>query len=132
MNKKSLITILFIFLAGCAGSPVRISMLSPQELKAENAWNLCGAYAHGHSEKVKAELVRRGEIPDDEWPLIEQNKIRIGMSEFGLVCSWGGAYRINETVGSWGVHKQWVYRACRSCSAQYVYTENGKVSSWQN
>lgn len=135
MVKKLSFTIFVIVIASCAGSPARIGMMSPQELKSENSFNLCNAYANWGSDNVKAELIRRGEIPEDEWSLIEQKEIRIGMSELGLVCSWGRPSidgNVNESVGSWGVDKQWVYRACSSCSAQYVYTKNGKVSSWQN
>lgn len=122
-------------LSGCAGSPARIAMMSQEELKSVDSHDLCFAYDMNHSEEIKAELKRRDAIPEKEWALIDQNKINIGMSELGLVCSWGGVGlygSVNKSVGSWGVHKQWVYRACRSCSANYVYTENGKVKSWQN
>ena len=121
-------------LASCAGSPVRIAMMSQEELKSVDSHDLCFAYDMNHSEKIKAELKRRAAIPEHEWPLIDQNKIKLGMSELGLVCSWGGVGlygAVNQSVGSWGVHKQWVYRACHSCRANYVYTENGKVKSWQ-
>jgi len=110
-------------------------MKSPEELRTENSFNLCNAYAYSKSEKAKAELKRRNAIPDDEWSVIEQKKIRMGMSELGLVCSWGkpSLYgTINKTVTRYGERKQWVYRSCSSCKGQYVYTENGKVTSWQN
>jgi len=56
------------------------------------------------------------------------------MSELALVCSWGGGpfVTVHESVGSWGVYKQWAYQTCSSCTTRYVYTENGKVTSWQN
>lgn len=58
--------------------------------------------------------------------LMSQKKISMGMSEHGLVCSWGHPDRINESVGRWGVHKQYVY------GRQYVYVENGEVEGWSN
>ena len=34
----------------------------------------------------------------------------------------------NRSVGSWGIHEQWVYRSYDL----YVYFENGILTSWQN
>jgi hypothetical protein len=39
----------------------------------------------------------------------------------------GEANEINRTVGSWGVHEQWVYT-----NNFYLYFENGKLTSYQN
>ncbi len=59
---------------------------------------------------------------------IRSKEIRMGMSECELYASWGHPNSQNRTVGSWGVHIQHVYRDFRS----YVYTENGRVTSWQD
>jgi hypothetical protein len=59
--------------------------------------------------------------------LIKNNKIAMGISEQVLTCSWGAPNRINDTVGHWGAHRQYVYG-----SGQYVYVENGVVKSWQS
>ena len=40
--------------------------------------------------------------------------------------SLGSPNDINRTVGSWGVHEQWVYNKI------YLYFENGKLNSYQN
>ncbi|MGY3214717.1 hypothetical protein [Mucilaginibacter sp. HD30] len=37
---------------------------------------------------------------------------------------------INRTVGSWGVHEQWVYD--KGDKSEYLYFENGKLTSWQD
>ena len=135
MFRNIVITLYFVILAGCAGSPARIGMMSPEELRAENSYNLCNAYAFDKSEKSKNELIRREAIPKEEWPIIEQKKIIIGMSELGLICSWGLPGidgNVNKTVTAGGVRKQWVYRGCRVCKGKYVYTENGKITGWQN
>lgn len=52
-------------------------------------------------------------------------QIQIGMPEPLLILSWGVAEDVNETVTRYGVHKQHVY------GKQYVYTENGFITSWQ-
>ena len=33
---------------------------------------------------------------------------------------------INKTVGSWGIHEQWIY------SSHFLYFENGILTSWQD
>jgi hypothetical protein len=57
---------------------------------------------------------------------IRQQKIVLGMTAPQVLLSWGKPEDINRSVGSWGVHEQWVY------GNQYVYLENGKVDSFQD
>jgi hypothetical protein len=58
---------------------------------------------------------------------IADKKIKLGMSEQALLCSWGEPPGgVHSSVGSWGVRKQYVY------AGTYVYVENGKVTSWQD
>ena len=125
--------IIILVIVGCAGSPAHVSIMSVDQLKSLDTISLCHAYGVFKSDKVKAEIKRRRLIPAHEWPTINESKVAIGMSELALICSWGhpGFRNIHETTGSWGVHKQWVYERSRYYN-QYVYTENGKVTSWQN
>lgn len=58
---------------------------------------------------------------------VKKEVIRIGMSECSLYASWGDPKDINSSVGRWGVHKQHVYGG-----RQYVYTENGRITAWQD
>lgn len=53
-------------------------------------------------------------------------KLLIGMSKEAVILSWGKPDDIHKTVGSWGVHEQWIY------GSQYVYFENGILTSWQD
>jgi len=41
--------------------------------------------------------------------------------------SWGSPSDINKTIGSFGVHEQWVYGL-----GSYVYFENGVITTIQN
>lgn len=50
----------------------------------------------------------------------------IGMSREMATISLGRPNDINRTVGSWGVHEQWVY------DDLYLYFENGKLTSYQD
>lgn len=60
---------------------------------------------------------------------IAQREVFIGMTADEARLSWGEPSRINSTIGSYGRHEQWVYR--RSGGTQYIYIQNGKVSSIQ-
>ena len=69
--------------------------------------------------------------------MIDSGYIQVGMSEVALWCLKGGIMQgvngsVNTTTGSWGVNKQYVYRPLgMNGPANYVYVENGKVTSWQ-
>jgi len=49
----------------------------------------------------------------------------VGMTKEMAKISLGNPKDINKTVGSWGVHEQWVYDNI------YLYFENGKLASYQ-
>jgi hypothetical protein len=143
--------ILIFAIAGCAGSPAQVLTMNPEKLQEVGIGPLCNAYAYsGHeNETLETEIRRRDTMlaadpsynPDRlpfterEWDAIKGKKIFIGMSEAALYCSWGAPSQcgdINTSVGSWGTHRQIVYRGCGSySSSRYVYTENGYVTSWQ-
>lgn len=58
---------------------------------------------------------------------IIDGKVWIGMTGEMAIESIGKPNDINRTVGSWGVHEQWVYGR-----DVYLYFENGKLTSWQD
>ena len=63
-----------------------------------------------------------------KWGKIVANKeIMVGMTKAMVIDSWGKPDDINRSVGSWGVYEQWVYG-----DGQYLYFENGKLTSWQD
>jgi hypothetical protein len=73
---------------------------------------------------VKKEAARR-KLQFNE-KLVLDEKIKIGMSQCQMYASWGEPNDENRSVGPWGVHIQHVY------GNSYVYTENGKIKSYQN
>jgi hypothetical protein len=81
-------------------------------------------------EKRILDLKEKYELTDDQCTLIKKHKIYIGMPEDALVESWGTPGDINRSVGSWGVHKQYVYG--NFPNSYYVYVDNGIVTSWQD
>ncbi len=61
------------------------------------------------------------------------NKLKVGNYWIGMNCemaiiSLGYPNDINRTVGTWGVHEQWVY----SNKGIYLYFENGRITSYQD
>lgn len=52
------------------------------------------------------------------------------MSEAMVLESWGVPHDTNRSVGSWGIHEQWIYKKGKYDS-YYLYFENGKLTSWQ-
>ena len=74
---------------------------------------------------VKAEARTRKLTFDDSQ--IRSKFVVIGMSECQLYAVWGRPEAQNRSVGSWGVHVQFVYGG-----GSYIYLENGRVTSWQD
>ena len=61
------------------------------------------------------------------------HKISQVILKIAVVASWGRPNDINRSVGSWGIHEQWVYGGYPSSSkATYVYFEDARVTSWQD
>jgi len=58
---------------------------------------------------------------------ILDRKIWLGMTSEMAIESWGKPNENNRSIGSWGVHEQWVYG-----SNVFLYFENGKLTSWQD
>ena len=57
---------------------------------------------------------------------IINHRIWKGMSSEMARLSIGNPKDINQTVGDWGIHEQWVY------DSRYLYFENGILKSWQD
>lgn len=60
--------------------------------------------------------------------LLKNQKIRHGMTKCMLYASFGQPVLENKTTGRWGVHIQHVFGKYD----EFVYTENGRVTGWQN
>lgn len=64
--------------------------------------------------------------------LIQEKTISIGMNTEEVIASRGLPNNIHKTVGSWGVHEQWIYGSPLYRGCFYLYFEDGKVTAWQN
>jgi len=89
--------------------------------------DLCSRFGRYHAEEDRAEIRKRKIVSQSEWPLVDAHRVRVGMSEVALLCSFGPPDSINRTVTSALVQKQYIYG-----DDSYVYVENGRVISFQN
>ena len=139
---KIFVLIGILFLAGCVapGTPAPLpNVASTQSLCA---WygglngvgmklkNYNGYITKQEKEEARAELLsRKDQFTDQEWAEIESPYPRpfVGMSETAMICAFGTT-AANSSNGSWGVSKQYVYE---NRHVDYIYTRNGKVTSWQ-
>lgn len=57
---------------------------------------------------------------------VADKKIWIGMTKDMCIDSWSEPRDRNRSVGTWGVHEQWIYYNT------YLYFEDGVLTSWQD
>ena len=124
MKKRIMVLVtIAVWFIGCTNPMANITPSEFQEIRLED---LVHQYQNRRPRVIKNELIRRKAVPLHEWQYIDQKRLVVGMSEVGLQLSWG----YPRSVGSWGVHKQYIYSSDRAQS-KYVHLKNGKVSSWQ-
>lgn len=86
--------------------------------------------------ELEKKLAQHPEWTEQDKGYIRRHEIRIGMSKSAVIASWGDPIDINRTVGSWGIHEQWIYSFGSASSIgyehKYLYFENGKLTSFQD
>lgn len=92
-----------------------------------NTDQLCREYRLYKTPEAQVRLRDSKEFPPADMYAINDAKVYIGISEKAMFCVMGPPDDANRSVGSWGVHVQYVYRG-----RVYIYTQNGKVTSWQD
>lgn len=118
--------------SACSHSPLAVSLESPAGLQAEDTTNLCWIVGFNGSgvSTARAELERRQALTEEEWHLVDQHKIRIGMSRYAVLASWGPPTDVKQQTNEYGL-TQLVWRwQRRNGTAQVVYIENDAVASF--
>lgn len=118
---------------GCAVAPERMANKSDLEVcrsfgiyRASGLW---ATSANSYHEEIK----RRNLLSDDDWQMIGPKKIKVGMSRCAMYVAFGAPDRENATTSAYGRRVQHVYNAgYRFIKAYYIYTENDKVTAWQD
>lgn len=67
------------------------------------------------------------DISNEIWELIQDRKVRVGMTELECELSWGRPEKINSTISDSGKQQQWVYS-----TSSYLYFEGGRLTTIQN
>ena len=75
---------------------------------------------------MEAEIYKRKLINDDSLAYIFKKSLRIGANECEIYAAFGFPDDINRSVNLNHVHKQFVY------GRNYIYTDDGIVTSWQD
>lgn len=96
-------------------------------LKEHPEWseNVVKAIARESSKRRIEAIEQHPEWSEDALMAICKGKIFVGMTREQVIASWGRPEEINESVGVWGTHEQWVYYR------HYLYFENGRLTGWQ-
>lgn len=131
--EKCIPLFLVLFISACAVSPAQVERETDNELCLNHGTYAQSAMFAGAAENYRREIEHRKLMTPEEWDLASRKTIRIGMSRCAMYASWGKPDRENRSVGSFGEHIQHVYNSgYRYIRPKYVYTRNGKVSSWQD
>jgi hypothetical protein len=75
---------------------------------------------------ARAKLIQSKNWPESIKQDVLNRKVGIGMTQEQVTLSWGKPERINQSVGPWGTHEQWIY------GHTYLYFENGVLRSYQS
>lgn len=142
------ISLVLLFLSGCVtivtNKRLSVSTLDEKRnlarsLTEEKIYELIRrlrAYLYTEEDQrvLREEMVARHPDWTSEMKvLVEEGKMKIGMSQEQLLSSWGNPDKINKNVGEWGVFEQWSYGDVRYPYdvTYYLYMENGTLISWQ-
>ena len=113
------------------GLMVRTAKLCEQSKDAETRLN--GKKTLLISKRVGQEIRRRSLFTDIDWLALPQAQVTLGMSEHALLAVKGRPNKINRTRSASGVSKQRVYKKPgRRFELEYVYTDNGRITSIQD
>jgi hypothetical protein len=121
-----------LLVLACSHSPLAVSLESAAGLQAEDTTTLCWIVGFNGSgvNKARAELERRQALTEEEWQLVDQHKIRLGMSRCAVLASWGPPTDVKQQTNEYGL-TQVVWRwQRRNGTAQFVYLENDAVASF--
>ncbi|GEM_PF-6151383 len=128
-------TLLNLISCGSKVDPIySIATMNTDQLQSQYIDYLCQAYGQGQYENVRVELIRREAFTSEEWKMIEGHQIRVGMSECGLLASWGGPgvyVTRSRTMHSLETMTDWTFQECPTCKARHVTTRDGKIIQWE-
>lgn len=123
---------LWMLLSGCEGV-ITTDKVVKEKPKAE--WRQEMKERNAAIEKLSKDAVPKVENypywPDKVKEAIKNGQFFLGMTVQQVVASFGRLPDdVNSTTGSWGVHDQYIWEEMGG--TQYLYFENGILTSWQD
>jgi hypothetical protein len=125
------LVIMVMFMGGCTMAPLTYYSGPTAEEKAQ-ALNDIPALVDEIKRKQGGQWEsREEEIRSKKWSsritnAVINKDIILGMTKEQVIASWYRPNDINRSVGSWGVHEQWIY------NNTYLYFEDGILTSFQD
>lgn len=124
-----------VLIAAAATLTACVQPTPPPNLLGMSDLQVCQEFARARSagDSVGARLAMtvldsRNALTAAEKHDIQNEVIRTNMREHAAICSWGPYLRANASTGTFGRHVQFVVGRF----GPYIYTENGRVRSWQS
>ena len=113
------IVIILGFLTACSVED-QVTREDPKQLDQEDSTVLFSNYHATHDPKVKEAIIRRKLVPDQDWALIDQYQIAIGMYNYEVIASWGDPDDIRTRITQAGTKAKFVYNDCKGCHKTYL------------
>lgn len=79
--------------------------------------------------QIEKYLQRNPQISESFKSAIRAEMLELGMDREMVEYAWGKPNEKNRSVGSWGIHEQWVYE--KDGKYRFAYFENGILTGWQ-
>jgi len=128
---KRLSSLLFIILiAGCAGSPMAITMMPKKELCKVPDNQLCAAYAWSRTKTIKNEIIDRHLFTENEWRAVKKKDVYIGMSKNAMLAARPNLCLTGiSKIGEYGMVE--IYKEMMTIADAYIYVRDEKVAGYQ-
>lgn len=119
----------------CAGEHESTKVNTSGAGKAETSDSAPGGYWKRESERQKQQEQDDAQARAQAEKLqsaIENKRVFRGMTADQVIRSWGKPDKINSTITSSGKSEQWIYERGSIGNTQYLYMDNGILSSMQS
>lgn len=108
------------------------AMARAEKIPESKHCSTLGKALRGTDDEFSRAMIQRtadlqlGILNQDQQKTIKNRRIQLGMTPCMAIAAWGRPDDINRSVGSFGVHEQWVY------PANYLYFRDGVLTSFQS
>jgi hypothetical protein len=129
MRNAIAILILTGTLAACSVE-TQVAKETPAQLDTEDTNTLLTSYHATHDPEVKAAIIRRKLIPDQDWALIDSYQVAIGMYNFEVLAAWGDPDEVRTRTTEAGTKSRYTYDVCDGCKKSYLsFDTNGLLTT---